>query len=112
MPDEKRFCPGKFAPVLKIQGNFSHLRANPAHTGRVMYHLSIDELITKVVSEPHYGSNLTSARCFTKAVYEPLIKSNDKRSCSYHPFSGGLLCKKENDAGFVICGCFNTFTLA
>jgi hypothetical protein len=54
MPDEKRFCPGKFAPVLKIQGNFSHLKANPAHTGRVMYLLSIDELITKVdtVGEP------------------------------------------------------------
>ena len=38
--------------MLKIQGNFSHLKANPAHTGRVMYLLSIDEFITKVVSEP------------------------------------------------------------
>jgi hypothetical protein len=23
--------PGKFVPVLKIEGNFSHLRARPAH---------------------------------------------------------------------------------
>src|SRR6266567_2253910 len=62
-------------------------------------------LSPKLCQSQHYGSNLTSVRCFTKAVYEPLIKSNDKRSCSYHPFSGGLLCKKENDAGFVISGC-------
>jgi hypothetical protein len=36
-----------------------------------------------------------------------------KRKGSVHTTHSarGLLCKKENVAGFVICGCFNTFTL-
>src|SRR5690348_6998126 len=91
MPDEKRYCPGKFAPLLKIQGNFSHLRANPAHlVGHVppVYHLSIDELITKVVSEPRYASAeaywvTIKARRSTTQPTSPL-QSPHQRHVTFH----------------------------
>src|SRR5262249_54121937 len=81
MPDEKRFCPGKFVPVLKIEGNVSRLRANPAH---LVGHLPYDEQVVnalKVRQNRSQGSNFAFKVWLEQIVSFPMS------------LSSGMLCR-------------------